>query len=210
MEHGGKTLSNALSGKTGSALRLWKLLVGAGALASVVATSATAAGAGTVEPVRTIGGERYLADCPPEDAADSDYTEPRRDAHGHLTPEQAAAYDRELREALRAQQRPGGQQPIDAAVPVVVHIVHAEDGTGEISDSTVDEQIAVLDKAFGGGYSGADTGFGFRLEDVTRTANDAWFADFAAHEDEIKSDLRQGGSGTLNLYFTDMGESILG
>ncbi|MFD0804009.1 zinc metalloprotease, partial [Streptomonospora algeriensis] len=146
------------------------------------------------------------ADCPTGGSAEF-----RRDENGHLTAEQAAAYDRELRAALRARQGTHTDHPQQAVtVPVAVHIVHAEDGTGDLGDSTVHEQIEVLDTAFSGGYSGADTGFGFRLADLTRTADDAWFEDFGAHEDEIKSSLHQGGAGTLNLYIARLGGGVLG
>ncbi|QBI52895.1 zinc metalloprotease [Streptomonospora litoralis] len=191
-----------MGGETGAALRLWGgLLMGAGALAGVVAASAAEAD--------TTGAARAADDCPPESAQSR--IEPRRDEHGHLTAEEAAAYDKELREALRAQQGPDAQESAaEITVPVAVHIIHAEDGTGDVSAETVNEQIAVLNKAFRGGYSGADTRFDFRLEDVTRTADDAWAADFSANESEIKSSLRQGGAETLNLYIAQLGDGILG
>ncbi|WP_238581010.1 zinc metalloprotease [Streptomonospora alba] len=194
-------MGNAISGKSGAAVRLCcALAVGAGVLAGGALTAVPAAAETTARP----------ADCPIENSSEGsgDF---RRDKDGHLTAAQAAAYERELRAALRARQGPHtGQTQQAATVPVAVHIVHAEDGTGDLDDSTVREQIEVMDKAFGGGNSGADTGFGFRLADLTRTADDAWFEDFGAHEDEIKSGLHQGGAGTLNLYITRLGEGVLG
>ncbi|GAA1783551.1 zinc metalloprotease [Streptomonospora arabica] len=199
MDDGGKTLGNAISGKAGTAARLCgALLISAGALA----------GGALAAPAAQAGTAARLDDCPESGTQQRDGL--RRDHEGHLTSEEAAAYDRELREELRDQQGPGAAQQIDVTVPVAVHIVHAEDGTGNVSNGTVREQIAVLDEAFGGGLAGADTGFGFDLAETTRTANNAWFSDFAEHEEEIKDRLRQGGAETLNLYITDLGEGVLG
>ncbi|MUL40104.1 zinc metalloprotease [Streptomonospora sp. PA3] len=177
-----------------------------------------AGGAAAASPAAADAVVQHRADCPPEVGHGGGHgggheggEQPRRDSHGHLTAEEAAAYERELRDALRDQQGPQTQDSQqEPTVAVAVHIVHAEDGTGDLADSTVKDQIAVLGKAFGGGFSGVDTGFGFRLAEIDRTANDAWFQDFQAHESEIKAELRQGGAATLNLYITNMGEGILG
>ncbi|MDT0301756.1 zinc metalloprotease [Streptomonospora wellingtoniae] len=199
MNYGGKTLGNAISGKAGTAARLCgALLISAGALA----------GGALAAPAAQAGTAARLDDCPESGAQERHGF--RRDHEGHLTSKEAAAYDRELREALRDEQSPGAQQQVDVTVPVAVHIVHAENGTGNVSDSTVREQVAVLAEAFGGGLAGADTGFAFDLTGITRTANSAWFSDFAEHEDEIKSNLREGGAATLNLYIADLGEGVLG
>ncbi|MFD0853847.1 zinc metalloprotease, partial [Actinomadura adrarensis] len=57
---------------------------------------------------------------------------------------------------------------------------------------------------------GADTDFRFRLVDVTRTDNGAWYRDPQRHERTFKPRLRKGGARTLNLYSADMGRDMLG
>jgi hypothetical protein len=148
------------------------------------------------------------AECAPTDARArlTGPAEPGRDGSGTLTPEQAAEYDRMLRDAAVHQSAPAKR----ATVPVVVHVISAEDGSGRLSRATVEEQVDVLNTAFGGGYGGADTGIRFRLTRITRTVDDAWFSDFSAHEDAAKERLRRGGAGTLNLYTADLGEGVLG
>lgn len=158
----------------------------------------------------------------PEDA--------RPGAGGELTPEQAALHERRLREALAPLRGQELQPP--HTVPVVVHVISAEDGRGEVSDERVREQVEVLNTSYSGGFAdvpaqagnaaraaglpaadpaeAADTGFRFELTDVTRTANDEWFTRFDEHRDTIGSELRQGDAGTLNVYTSDLGTGVLG
>jgi hypothetical protein len=102
------------------------------------------------------------------------------------------------------QKTPG--KPTAGTIPVYVHVVHEVDGTGFVSASDVDAQIAVLNLTYAGFYGGADTGFRFTLGGLDYTANDAWYAQ-ATFEDEVamKSALKQGGSSDLNIYTTSGG-----
>ncbi|WP_017570793.1 zinc metalloprotease [Nocardiopsis halotolerans] len=153
---------------------------------------------------------------------------------GHLTPQQAALYDQQLQEALVPLRGQKLEPP--HTVPVVVHVISAEDGRGEVSDERVQKQIDVLNAAYSGEYAGgadepadaaapedaaraagvaeapeaADTGFRFELSEVTRTANDEWFTRFSTHRDTIRSELRQGDAETLNIYTSDLGTGLLG
>ncbi|MBV2366668.1 zinc metalloprotease [Streptomonospora nanhaiensis] len=200
MNQGGKAPRGTKIRKPVRTVTAWGgLLVGAAALAGVVATSAAQA---------QTGDHPAPPDCPPEGAA-ARAAEARRDDPGMLSAEQAADYDQRLREELRRQQAPA-ESAAGGTVPLVVHVVHAEDGTGNVGDGTVERQVNVLNKAFSGGFAGADTGFSFDLRDITRTADDAWFADFTSHAEEAKERLRRGGPETLNLYLVNMGEGVLG
>ncbi len=129
-----------------------------------------------------------------------------------ITPEQAAEYEEQLREALVPQR--GRELAPPHSVPVVVHVISAQDGRGDVTDERVQEQIDVLNKAYRGDYAvgseGTDTGFSFELSDVTRNVNDAWFEDFNRYRDTIRSDLRQGGPETLNVYTTQLDSGLLG
>jgi hypothetical protein len=122
---------------------------------------------------------------------------------------------------------PGG-----VTIPVYVHVITSTSGTGNVSDTKIREQIDVLNKAFAGGDtqragdqplgSGntdyatntaiANTSFRFQLAGTTRTANNTWYTagPGTVAERKMKSALRQGGAGTLNLYTNNMGGGLLG
>ena len=102
------------------------------------------------------------------------------------------------------QKTPG--KPTAGTIPVYFHVVHAEDGTGNVSLADVEEQIDVLNITFGGMTTGYDTGFRFELADVDWTENDAWFAqETFADEVAMKRELKQGGAADLNVYSTSGG-----
>ena len=89
------------------------------------------------------------------------------------------------------------------SVPVWFHVV--SDGASGTSRSTViQEQMNVLNLAFGGVYGGVNTGFSFRLAGVTRTNNAAWhyaaISGAAAHA--MKRGTAPRRSETLNIYAT--------
>ncbi|MDA2810410.1 zinc metalloprotease [Nocardiopsis sp. RSe5-2] len=125
---------------------------------------------------------------------------------GAISDAQAAEYERRLRQERVPQQARDERR----TVPVVVHVVSAEDGTGDLSEATVRRQVDVLNRAFGGGYGGADTGFRFELRDITRTADDGAFASVGRRGSAERAGLRRGGPETLNLYTADLGHGILG
>ena len=85
-------------------------------------------------------------------------------------------------------------------VPVWFHVI-TSGPAGDLTQSQIDAQIAVLNNNFAGREGGADTGFRFALEGVTRTDNLAWFEMAGAkHERAMKNALHRGGPETLNLY----------
>ncbi|MFD6952040.1 peptidase [Nocardiopsis sp. TSRI0078] len=144
---------------------------------------------------------------------------------GELTPQEAARYHQRLREELVSLRGQELQPP--QTVPVVVHVISAEDGRGDVSDERVQKQVDVLNAAYSGGRAdaaarsttsaapaaeaeAADTGFRFELSEVTRTVNDDWFTNFDEHRDTARAQLRQGGAGTLNIYTADLGPGLLG
>lgn len=202
------------------------------ALTGVVAATAPDA----AEPAHTQlapGVPAVFEECPPgmemrvSDPGGADPPE-----GGALTPEQADRYHRQLRDALVPLR--GQQLEPPHTVPVVMHVISAEDGRGDISDERIHEQIDVLNTAYSGGFAGvtaqeaglaeaarstgakapaenaADTGFRFELTEVTRTVDDEWFTGFDQHRDTIRAQLRQGGAGTLNIYTADLGPGLLG
>lgn len=88
-------------------------------------------------------------------------------------------------------------------IPVVVHIIHKLDGTGNLEDDRINRQIRVLNEDYAAmahtlGENGFNTRIQFKLEKITRTANDYWFGD----NDEIgyKSTLGWDQSRYCNIY----------
>jgi hypothetical protein len=94
-----------------------------------------------------------------------------------------------------------------ATVPTYVHIVHHADGTGNVSDRAVRDQMQVLNMTFSGFEGGVATGFSFDLAGTTRTANTEWYlaGPSTSGERAMKLALRQGGDNALNIYLTTAG-----
>jgi hypothetical protein len=72
---------------------------------------------------------------------------------------------------------PAVPKRFSATVPVYVHVINQGPtlADGNVPDSQIQRQIAVLDQTFGGMRGGADTGFDFVLRGIDRTTNEAWF-----------------------------------
>jgi hypothetical protein len=89
------------------------------------------------------------------------------------------------------------------SVPVWFHVV-SDGAIGNISNTVIQEQMNVLNLAFGGFYGGANTGFSFKLAGVTRTDNAAWhYAGIGGNDgNTMKRTLHRGGPETLNIYAT--------
>ena len=107
--------------------------------------------------------------------------------------------------------RPRTSAAFSTTIPVWFHVVAASTSPrdGWLSDRQVEEQIAVLNLAFAGFYDGAETGFRFTLEGVTRTVDAEWFAqDTFQAEVAMKTALKRGDARTLNLYSTSGGDYL--
>ncbi|MGH2475891.1 MAG: zinc metalloprotease [Candidatus Limnocylindrales bacterium] len=93
----------------------------------------------------------------------------------------------------------------EATVPVYFHIV-TDGALGNLTTTQINQQVAVLDKTFGGREGGADSGFSFQLVGVTRTNDATWYASQSGGaEHAMKRALRQGGDDALNVYTTSGG-----
>ena len=102
-------------------------------------------------------------------------------------------------------------------IPVYFHIVSRSDGTGNIPDAWLDNQINAMNEH----YSGLDTpvyrtaaanmSFRFAKAGVTRTVNDTWYAagPGSAAQTAMKNALHQGSADDLNFY-TNSGGGYLG
>jgi Pregnancy-associated plasma protein-A len=102
-------------------------------------------------------------------------------------------------------------------IPVHFHVVYSADGTGNIPEARLDNQINAMNEH----YSGLDTpayrtaaanmSFRFVKSSVTRTQNDAWYAagPGSAAETAMKNALHAGSADDLNFY-TNSGGGYLG
>jgi hypothetical protein len=90
-------------------------------------------------------------------------------------------------------------------VPVHVHVLVRDKGSGDVADSRIKRQIAVLNAAYSGAESAdaVDTPFRFRLASVDRTRNTDWYNMDSADSVEAKRALRVGGATDLNIYVTN-------
>jgi hypothetical protein len=136
----------------------------------------------------------------------------------HLTEKQILA--REAETAARLAQRVDVQTAAAVAsssvsIPVVVHVIQ-EDSTragGNIPDSMINQQMAVLNDSFdGGAVGGAATEFKFTLQSINRVINPAWYPIVygSSNESAMKQSLRRGGNGTLNIYLGNLSDNLLG
>lgn len=101
-------------------------------------------------------------------------------------------------------------------IPVVFHVLRSGDSVdqGNLKRSTIKDQIHQMNKAFKGKESkaGVRTGFKFVLDDIVRTTNADWFnlSYGGADETAMKSALREGDAGTLNIYSARLSGGLLG
>ncbi|MFC7546286.1 zinc metalloprotease [Plantactinospora sp. GCM10030261] len=135
-----------------------------------------------------------------------------------LTPTQVAQRESELATILRERSRARAEGPAaplaSITIPVVVHVIQ-ENSTragGNIPDSMINSQITVLNQSFAGSTGGAATAFGFQLQSINRVVNPSWYpiVQGSSAERSMKSSLRQGGKGTLNLYLGELSDGLLG
>lgn len=107
----------------------------------------------------------------------------------------------------------GLRAPGTVTINVRWHVINKGEGiaNGDISQAMIDNQIAVLNKAYGGETGGFNTPFRFVLQSVDRTTNADWFAQNNEDDEfKMKSALRTGGAGTLNIYTAGMTDGTLG
>jgi hypothetical protein len=98
-------------------------------------------------------------------------------------------------------------------VPVAVHVV-TSGGQGAPKPSQIDAQMRVLNAAYAGATSrsAAATPFRFELVSVDTTDNASWYTvGYQSRAERLmKTALRVGGAGTLNVYLANLGGGLLG
>lgn len=99
-------------------------------------------------------------------------------------------------------------------INVAFHVINKGAGiaNGDIPDTMINDQIAVLNQAYAGQTGGPATPFKFVLQSTDRTTNSAWYTmtPGSSAESQAKNALRKGGATTLNLYAANIGQGLLG
>lgn len=99
-------------------------------------------------------------------------------------------------------------------INVAFHVIRKGTGlaNGDVPQSMIDAQIAVLNAAYGGQTGGPATPFKFVLSSVDRTTNSTWYTmgQGSSAETQAKNALRTGGAETLNIYSANPGGGLLG
>jgi PKD repeat protein len=91
-------------------------------------------------------------------------------------------------------------------IPVAIHVVRSNSGAWDVSDTQINNQMAVLNAAYAG------TNFQFSLASVDRTNNTNWSQHTmgSANEANMKNALAVSPATTLNIYFCNIGGGLLG
>jgi hypothetical protein len=97
-------------------------------------------------------------------------------------------------------------QEANFSIPVYFHIIRRSNGSGNVSNTRINQQMNVLNSAYAG------TGFSFYLAGTTRSNNNSWYSmgQGSSAETSAKNSLRRGGAATLNVYVAGIGGGLLG
>eukprot|EP01124_Arcella_intermedia_P024122 TRINITY_DN3991_c0_g1_i4.p1 TRINITY_DN3991_c0_g1~~TRINITY_DN3991_c0_g1_i4.p1 ORF type:complete len:292 (+),score=47.34 TRINITY_DN3991_c0_g1_i4:59-934(+) len=97
------------------------------------------------------------------------------------------------------------QQTTPTVIQVYWHTIASAAGAGDVSDTMIADQIAVLNAA----YAPALFQFNLAAKDVTK--NNAWYTcSGGTCESNMKKALRKGTAKDLNIYANNMGSGLLG
>lgn len=121
------------------------------------------------------------------------------------TPVPDVAQARRGERAIELYRERFGAAAINVRIPVAFHVITCR-GEGNVSQRQIDEQIAVLNRAFAG------TGYRFELASVDRTEDCQGFRLVPATGDEkkLKSALAIDVRHRLNVYTTKPGQGLIG
>lgn len=121
------------------------------------------------------------------------------------SPSQRAAIDRKLRE-FRKSPNYSAAVVADKVVPVYFNVITTNTGAGNITDTQITDQLAVLNAAYAG------SGFQFSHAGSRRVANTTWYNGCSKRnvERSMKRSLAVDPAHTLNVYSCGLGSGLLG
>jgi len=95
------------------------------------------------------------------------------------------------------------------SIPIYFHVI-TDGANGQVSDTTINNQIVALNKSYSGQLGGVRTGFRFRVAGVDHTNNAAWYAVNPGDpaERQMKRALHTGGPEVLNVYTASGGDYL--
>jgi hypothetical protein len=172
---------------------------------SAAAAAAFVALSGLVGPVATVS----LASGTPEELCVDEHAGEMTSArvaggsaapdHREVSEAEAEAIEQRTRQLVQQKGRPTG----DVVIPTYVHVMASSTGEGDVTDKQIRDQIAVLNKTYGGGESreAADTRYSFELVSTDRYYNDLWHVD--RQSNVYRSQTRLGGADALNIWLVD-------
>ncbi|URN15771.1 MULTISPECIES: zinc metalloprotease [Streptomyces] len=209
--------------------RTHRRVLGAAALAGTLALFPLSAPTGAAEVNATPAAAAAAEECVEETHEDSHDSHARKsrptgDVHEHrqepneVTAAKAKAMEADLQQKLKAAKAKSadgnraGAATAAVTIPVYFHVIH--DGTkGKLSSTAINNQMAVLNSAFGGqGTGNTASGFQFTLAGTTYTNNATWYnlSSGSTAEKAMKSTLRRGGANALNFYTANLSGGLLG
>ncbi|MEV5973524.1 zinc metalloprotease [Streptomyces sp. NPDC051921] len=160
--------------------------------------------------------------CADDASALSGARKAKGDAHkaepNEVTADQAKAMDADLKKRVAAAWTDSRLGPSVAegatavSIPVYFHVVHSGT-TGKLTATDINNQLAVLNAAYGGqGTGNVNTGFQFTLAGTDYTDNASWYnlASGSTAEKQMKQTLRKGGANALNFYTANLSGGLLG
>jgi len=102
----------------------------------------------------------------------------------------------------------GGEMQVakTVVIPVAFHVVRHDNGSADVTDQQINDQLDVLNAAYG--YAG----YQFTLHGIDRTDNTAWstHSPDSSKERQMKKALAISPECTLNFYINDLGDGLLG
>ncbi|MFE5244920.1 MULTISPECIES: zinc metalloprotease [unclassified Streptomyces] len=184
-------------------------------------TVAVLAGTLALTPLSTAPVGAAAAAPSAQECADTVTSATAREAHpgsGHaaepneVSASKAAAMDKDLKERLSDRRVGGSALVAGASVPVYFHVIHSG-ATGKLTAAQISSQLGVLNAAYGGqGTGNTASGFSFTLAGTDYTDNASWYnlSSGSSAEKSMKTALRKGGAGALNVYTANLGGGLLG